>query len=233
MKEFKILITLLVVSYNCLSQQKITTTELEDIIKNPQSQLLDVRTPEEYNNGHLPNSSNMDWKNQSAFMAKIETLNKSLPVYVYCLSGGRSKMASKLLAEKGFTVYNYSGGMIEWRSEEKPEIKPIDQKENNGLTMGQFTQEIKSDRLVLVNYSAQWCVPCQELKPIIDKLEKEHSDKVKILRVDSDQNKTLLKTLNVSAIPKLTIYKNSKEVWTKEGIASEQEILQQLSNFGN
>jgi len=123
--------------------------------------------------------------------------------------------------------------MIEWRSEEKPEIKPIDQKENNGLTMGQFTQEIKSDRLVLVNYSAQWCVPCQELKPIIDKLEKEHSDKVKILRVDSDQNKTLLKTLNVSAIPKLTIYKNSKEVWTKEGIASEQEILQQLSNFGN
>ncbi|MGH2623534.1 MAG: rhodanese-like domain-containing protein [Sphingobacterium sp.] len=231
MKIFKILIFFLTTSYNSWSQVKIETTKMVHVIKSPQSQILDVRTPEEYSNGHIPNSTNVNWKDQPEFLQQIKTLNKNSPVYVYCLSGGRSEMASKLLTEKGFTVYNYSGGMMEWRNAEKPEIKLNEENKVDKLTIDQFTEDIKSDKLVLVNFSAKWCIPCQELKPIIDKIEKDHSGKVKIIRIDSDQNRKLAKTLNVGALPQLFLYKNGKVVWSKNSLSSEKEILNQLSKF--
>ena len=231
MKIFKILLFLLTISYNCFSQQKIDIEKMEDIIKSPQSQILDVRTPEEYNNGHIPNSTNIDWKNQPEFLQKIETLNKKSPVYIYCLSGARSKMASNFLTQEGFTVFNYSGGMMEWRNEEKPEVNLIDENNKDELTINQFSEEIQSDKLVLVNFSAKWCAPCQELKPIIDKIEADHSDKVKIIRIDSDESKELTKSLQVNALPQLILYKDSKKVWSKNSLVSEKEILNQLSKF--
>ncbi|MPR34512.1 rhodanese-like domain-containing protein [Salmonirosea aquatica] len=78
----------------------------------PQGQLLDVRTPAEYVQGHLPRSSNFDFRDP-VFVQKIATLDKDKPVFVYCLSGGRSGQAAKLLAQNGFKeVYDMQGGTL-------------------------------------------------------------------------------------------------------------------------
>jgi rhodanese-related sulfurtransferase len=85
------------------------------------SQILDVRTPEEYNNGHLKDAIRADWNNEAEFEEKVKTLDKTRSVYVYCQSGRRSSAAAKQLKKEGFTqVYNLAGGMNAWTDAGKP-----------------------------------------------------------------------------------------------------------------
>ena len=67
--------------------------------------------------------------------------------------------------------------MMDWRSTEKPEIKPNKGKADKGMNMADYTHLTKSDKVVLVNFSAIWCAPCQQLKPILEKVEKEQKAK--------------------------------------------------------
>ena len=75
--------------------------------------LLDVRTAQEYREGHLPKSMNIDWL-QSSFATKAAKLPKNQPIYVYCRSGKRSASAAKWLMDQGFEqVINLSGGVMD------------------------------------------------------------------------------------------------------------------------
>jgi rhodanese-related sulfurtransferase len=77
-------------------------------------QLVDVRTPDEYKNGHIKNAKNIDYKSPS-FKNEISKLDKTKPVYLYCQAGGRSAKASLILSELGFVeVYDLSGGYSSW-----------------------------------------------------------------------------------------------------------------------
>jgi rhodanese-related sulfurtransferase len=76
-------------------------------------QLVDVRTPEEHAEGHLPGSANVDVK-QPTFAQDIEALglDKSRPVYLYCRSGGRSEKATQILRQMGYDeAYNVGGAL--------------------------------------------------------------------------------------------------------------------------
>jgi|WetSurMetagenome_2_1015567.scaffolds.fasta_scaffold47118_3 thioredoxin 1 len=85
--------------------------------------LLDVRTPEEYKDGHLANAVNMNWNDES-FGTQIKSLDKNAPVFVYCYAGGRSSAAAKELRKQGFKeVYDMQGGMSAWRTAGLPEVK--------------------------------------------------------------------------------------------------------------
>ena len=77
--------------------------------------VVDIRTPSEYEGGHIPGVLHMDYL-ASDFSDKMVTLDKSKPLVIYCASGGRSAKASKMLSEQGFNVvYNYSGGFNDWK----------------------------------------------------------------------------------------------------------------------
>lgn len=83
---------------------------VDDFVKKykatPNSQLLDVRTPAEWANGKLTNSTCTDYLDES-FTRKVEKLDKEKPVFVFCAVGGRSAKAAKLLKDAGFTqIYN-------------------------------------------------------------------------------------------------------------------------------
>lgn len=83
----------------------------------PQAQILDVRTPEEFDTEHIPNAFNIDW-NGNNFMSEAEKLDKTKPVFVYCERGGRSQKAAEKLKELGFTdIYELDGGFMKWSSE--------------------------------------------------------------------------------------------------------------------
>ncbi len=78
-------------------------------------QLVDVRTPEEYKNGHIAYAINIDFLNPDYFSKAIKELNKEKPVFLYCHSGGRSHKAALLLEEMGFKeIYDLKGGYSEW-----------------------------------------------------------------------------------------------------------------------
>ena len=99
----------------------ISTTAFKAKVAGTDVQLVDVRTPEEFSEGHLKNSKNIDFKNDN-FMAQMEKLDKSKPLYLYCRSGNRSGKASAKLKEAGFTeIYDMKGGFLAW-SKENSEI---------------------------------------------------------------------------------------------------------------
>jgi rhodanese-related sulfurtransferase len=82
----------------------------------PDAILLDVRTPEEYQSGRIPQSININLMDR-AFMTQIALLDKEKPYFIYCRSGARSGQACAMMANQGFEVYNLAGGIIGWRGE--------------------------------------------------------------------------------------------------------------------
>jgi len=99
------------------SVEVISTTAFKAKVAGTDVQLVDVRTPEEFSEGHLKNSKNIDFKNDN-FMAQMEKLDKSKPLYLYCRSGNRSGKASAKLKEAGFTeIYDMKGGFLAWSKE--------------------------------------------------------------------------------------------------------------------
>ncbi|MFC1552405.1 rhodanese-like domain-containing protein [Candidatus Latescibacterota bacterium] len=85
--------------------------------------ILDVRTPKEYDSGHLANAINMDF-NSSDFKEMLATLDKDKPYLVHCRSGGRSSNALKIMREMKFNkVYHMLGGILGWIKAGYPTVK--------------------------------------------------------------------------------------------------------------
>lgn len=110
-------------SVNAQTATKIKTVEVaafaKEIKTTPKPQILDVRTPEEFSEGHIDKATNIDWQNEN-FVKNTENLDKNKPVYVYCKSGRRSLKASEKLEELGFKkIYNLDGGYLKWNAETK------------------------------------------------------------------------------------------------------------------
>lgn len=80
--------------------------------------ILDVRTEDEYNDGFIPKSINIDIYKGQGFIYKLEELDKSKNYYVYCRSGARSGQACNIMNQLGFeNAYNLMGGIMQWQGE--------------------------------------------------------------------------------------------------------------------
>ena len=188
------------------------------------AQLVDVRTPEEYGSGHLRNAANINIRDNS-FEQQAAKLDKNKPVLVYCKAGSRSAAAADKLQEMGFkTIYNLDGGIMKWENEGKP-LAGASSAGWTGMTMDAFTQLVSENNYVLVDYNAQWCVPCKQMMPVLEALAGRKKDKLKLLKIDADENKDLLKQKNISDIPYLELYNNGKLVWSHKGTIKEDELL--------
>ena len=86
--------------------------------------LLDVRTPEEWNEGHLAGASHADyWGDEQAFQAAMDAIPRDRPVLVYCAGGGRSGLTAKELIKAGHReVYNLENGISGWVAEGHPVV---------------------------------------------------------------------------------------------------------------
>lgn len=86
------------------------------LASNKDVQLVDVRTLEEYDSGHITNAKHIDFYGHD-FESTITNLDKSKPIVVYCKSGGRSGKTCKLLKQAGFTeIYDIQGGIVKWKA---------------------------------------------------------------------------------------------------------------------
>ena len=114
------------VSLNACSadaQNALEPAAFEAKITTPNVQLVDVRTPQEFANGHLVNAKNVNF-NDAEFKQKIALLDKSKPIAVYCGVGGRSGKASKILIELGFKdITDLAGGITAWSAANKKVVK--------------------------------------------------------------------------------------------------------------
>ncbi|MBI1184923.1 rhodanese-like domain-containing protein [bacterium] len=96
--------------------KSVDASTFERMISEKPGTVLDVRTKDEFNSGHLENAVLIDWYS-SSFAAEAAKLDKTKPIYVYCHSGGRSSSAMQKLAGMGFNeIYNLKGGIMAWNA---------------------------------------------------------------------------------------------------------------------
>ena len=111
-------VVLFLASISCINEEKavmISPEEMQTILHSENIQLIDVRAPEEYSEGHIENSQNIDYYS-STFDEDIRVLDKTKPVYLYCKSGNRSGKSSIIFLNAGFEkVYDLEGGITEWK----------------------------------------------------------------------------------------------------------------------
>ncbi len=103
----------------------VTPEEMQSLLEQEDVQLVDVRTQQEYANGFIEKSQNIDILSPT-FEEDILKLDKSKPVIVYCKSGGRSAKCTKKLKAAGFVkIYDLEGGLEKWKFSGN-EIKTIE-----------------------------------------------------------------------------------------------------------
>jgi thioredoxin 1 len=118
---------------------------------------------------------------------------------------------------------------LAWTNAGEPVESPAGETGKNGLSMDDYLAKVKSDKLVLVDFSAVWCGPCKQLKPIVDKIAEEQKDKLEVLPIDVDKNPAVSNAMHISGIPLLVLYKNGKEVWRQLGLTDRGNIEKQIS----
>ncbi len=87
-----------------------------ELVNEKKGVVLDVRTPGEYAEGHLPGAMDIDFLSDD-FSEKVEKLDRDTTYLVYCRSGHRSHQAAKRMEEMGFKVVNMKGGIMNWQNE--------------------------------------------------------------------------------------------------------------------
>ena len=93
----------------------VTPLEMQTLLESEDVQLVDVRTPEEYKEGFIKNSQNIDF-NSPTFDEDISKLDKTKPVILYCKGGGRSAKCAEKLSKAGFIkIYDLEGGITQWK----------------------------------------------------------------------------------------------------------------------
>ena len=202
-------------------------TFMEKIKENPSALILDVRTPAEFVKGHLQNATNLDW-NGNQFQSEVAKMDKAIPVFVYCLSGVRSASAARNMRKQGFKeVYELEGGLLTWRADNLPETKNPSF-DSEGMTKAQFDSLLQDDKMVLVDFYADWCAPCKKMKPYLEEIATTMADQVTLIRINADDNQKLLKEQHIVSIPVLQLYKNDSLAWTHSGYISRKDLMKIL-----
>lgn len=119
-KLLSILLGLLGFTMNTHAQsdmiKTVPATEFAQVIKADSVILVDVRTADEFNAGHIEGAQNIDVLKDNFRLNAIKALPKDKTVAVYCRSGKRSLKAASILAKEGYHVINLKGGWLEWTS---------------------------------------------------------------------------------------------------------------------
>lgn len=143
---------------SCLAQSKtsLSADEFErQITATKNAQVLDVRTQDEYSSGHIRNALLADWTNPEEFQRRVSFIDKHKPLYVYCLSGGRSAAAAARLRKMGYEeVYELKGGTNAWRAAGKPLEGSSNARQ---MSVDELYKTINSSPTVLLDFGADWC----------------------------------------------------------------------------
>lgn len=193
--------------------------------------ILDVRTPDETQLGIIEGATLINIYDDD-FEIKIDLMEKSKPILVYCASGGRSSQAATILAEHGFMeIYNLEGGLYGWQNAGFPVTQAKSDLTSLKMTEDDLTALIQNEEVMLIDFYAPWCAPCKKMAPIIDEIEEDYAPWVSVEHVDVAANPSLGGSFDVSSIPVFAIFQDGKEIWRNTGLTEKTVLKSELDKL--
>ena len=94
-----------------------------------------------------------------------------------------------------------------------------------------FSDLINSEVPTLVDFYAEWCGPCKQMKPILESVKNTVKDQARILKIDVDKNPQLAASFNIQGVPTLVLFKSGEVKWRLSGVVSSQQLNSTLAKF--
>ena len=89
---------------------------------------------------------------------------------------------------------------------------------------GNFDSIINDTRPVIVDFHALWCGPCKVQSPILSEIASEFGERVRVIKIDVDQNPGLASKYHIQGVPTVIIFKNGQLVWRQSGVVSKDQL---------
>jgi len=96
---------------------------------------------------------------------------------------------------------------------------------------GNFDSIINENRPVVVDFHAVWCGPCKMQAPILKQLAEELGERIKIIKIDVDQNQMIAARYQIQSVPTLMIFKNGQVIHKQAGVHSKAQLMSILNNL--
>jgi thioredoxin 1 len=93
-----------------------------------------------------------------------------------------------------------------------------------------FNELINGQVPVLVDFSAEWCGPCKMMAPVLDQLKGRMDDKLRILKIDVDNNRELAYKYNIRSVPTLMLFQEGKSKWSGVGVMTSDYLENVVNN---
>lgn len=122
-------------------------------------------------------------------------------------------------------LFIFSASFTRERLQTRQEDKPV--------TLEEFNKRIANrEKMVLVYFSADWCAVCLKMKPVLEKVQSQFSNKIEILKIDTDRDKEITNEFEIDALPVLILYRNGVREWIYVGVIDEKLLHAKIESYG-